>query len=48
MFLLCRFGKLLMQQLKSVVINFYKPEELIAAKEQLVEDVQVRFLCRHV
>ena len=29
-----------MQQLKSVVVDFYKPEELIAAKEQLVEDVQ--------
>ena len=29
-----------MQQLQSVVIDFSKPEELIAAKEQLVEDVQ--------
>ena len=38
--LLCRFGKLSERQLKSVVFDFYKPEELIAAKKQLVEDVQ--------
>jgi len=40
MFLLCRFGKVSLQQLKSVVTDFYMPEELIAAKEQLGEGVQ--------
>ena len=38
-FLSCRFGKSTVQQLKSVVSDFYKTEELIAAKEQLLEDV---------
>ena len=38
-FLSCRFGKSTVQQLKSVVSDFYKSEELIAAKEQLLEDV---------
>ena len=38
-FLTCRFGKSTVQQLKSVVSDFYKIEELIAAKEQLLKDV---------
>ena len=38
-FLSCRFGKSTVQQLKSVISDFYKTEELIAAKEQLLEDV---------
>ena len=38
-FLTCRFGKSTVQQLKSVVSDFYKTEELIVAKEQLLEDV---------
>ena len=39
-FLSCRFGRTSVQQLKSVVCEFYKIEELVAAKEQLLEDVK--------
>ena len=38
-FLLSRFGRMSIQQLKSVMSEFYKAEELTAAKERLLDDV---------
>jgi len=38
-FLLSRFGRMSVQQLTSVTSEFYKAEELIAAKERLIDDV---------
>jgi len=39
-FLVKKFGKLAVRQLKSMVIDFYDAEELNAAKQQLLMDVR--------
>ena len=39
-FLKCKFGKIATKPLKSSVLDFYKTEDICAAKSQLLRDVE--------